>query len=505
MKAISSPWPRSAGAALSASLLLSLAAATPAAAQPAVPPPPAAAPQPAPPPPPAPAPQPAPPPPPAPAAQPAVPPPPAPAAQPTPAPPPAADGPVLDLPPEHAEPPREAQEPAVSLGAGEAPEHELARGLTEQRFRSAGASASNTSIGGYGEVQVRGTTTGREGERAWVADIPRLVLFVAHEFTSDIRSYVELEVEHSLSCASCPGAAELEQAYLEWNVSGRALGLRAGLVLVPMGIINQWHEPPVFHGVVRPKVETVVIPSTWREIAIGAFGQPLDWLRFEAYAMTGLDPLGFRAGGLAGGRQNGGLARANAWALVARVEAEPLLGVIAGASVYASDAGPNGDGEFFLRDGTPVDLTIPVIGWSLDARWRRSGLEARALFAEWHLPEARALMVSFNESGAPNFIDPTSPVGARIRGGYVEAAFDVLRPLGLGHELLPFARLEAYDTQSAVPEGYAANASYDVRELTLGASYRPTQGVVVKADYQLRDRALGFDQTQLNLGLGFMY
>ncbi|WP_438021686.1 hypothetical protein [Sorangium sp. So ce233] len=461
MKATSSLRPRPAGVALSA-LLLSLAAATPAAAQRA------AAPQPA-------------------------------------APPPAADGPVLDLPPEHATPPPEAPKPAVSLGAGQAPEHELARGLTEQRFRSAAASTSSTSIGGYGEVQVRGTTTGREGERAWVADIPRLVLFVAHEFTSDIRSYVELEVEHSLSCASCPGAAELEQAYLEWNVAGRALGLRAGLVLVPMGIINQWHEPPVFHGVVRPKVETVVIPSTWREIAIGAFGQPLDWLRFEAYAMTGLDPLGFRAGGLAGGRQSGGLARANAWAGVARVEAEPLLGVIAGASVYASDAGPNGDGEFFLRDGTPVDLTIPVIGWSLDARWRRTGIEARALFAQWHLPEARALMVSFNASGAPNFIDPTSPIGSRIRGGYVEAAYDVLRPLGLGHELLPFARLEAYDTQSAVPEGFAANASYGVRELTLGASYRPTQGVVLKADYQLRDRTLGFDQTQLNVGLGFMY
>lgn len=475
MKAISSLWPRSAGVVLGALLPFAAAAQPAPATQPA------------------------------PAAQPAPATPPAPTAQPAPTAPPAPDGPVLDLPPEHAAPPPEPRKPAVGLGAGEAPEHELVRGLTEQRFRSAGASASSTSVGGYGEVHVRGTTTGREGERAWVADIPRLVLFVAHEFTADIRSYVELEVEHSISCASCPGAAELEQAYIEWNAVGRALGLRAGLVLVPMGIINQWHEPPVFHGVVRPKVDTLVIPSTWREIGIGAFGQPLDWLRFEAYAMTGLDPLGFRAGGIAGGRQNGGLARANAWAAVARVEAEPLLGVVAGASVYASDAGPNGEGKFFLRDGTPVDLSVPVLGWSLDARWRRSGLETRVLFAEWHLPEARALMVSFNESGAPNFIDPTSPVATRIRGGYVEAAYDVLRPLGVSHELLPFARVEAYDTQSAVPEGYKANTSYGVRELTLGASYRPTQGVVVKADYQLRDRTLGFDQTQVNLGLGFMY
>jgi hypothetical protein len=418
---------------------------------------------------------------------------------------PGGDGPTLELAPEHASPPPGRRTPAVGLGAGQAPEHELVRGLTEQRFRSAGASATSTSIGGYGEVHVRGTTTGRDGPRDWLADIPRLVLFVAHEFTDDFRSYVELEVEHAAACSGCPGAAELEQAYVDWAVGGRALGVRAGLVLVPMGIINQWHEPPVFHGVVRPRVDTLVIPSTWREIALGAFGQPLDWLRFEAYAMTGLDPLGFDAGGIGGGRQGGALAHANAWAGVARVEVEPLLGVVLGASIYASDTGPNGEGRFFVRDGTPVDLSLPLIGWSADARWRRGGLETRFVFAEWHLPEARALMVSFDETGAFNFPDATSPIATRIRGGYVEGAFDVLRPLGVSHQLLPFGRIEAYDTQSALPDGYAENPSFNVREYTFGVSYRPVQQVVLKADYQLRNRKLGFDQTQLNFGLGFMY
>jgi hypothetical protein len=96
-------------------------------------------------------------------------------------------------------------------------------------------------------------------------------------------------------------------------------------------------------------------------------------------------------------------------------------------------------------------------------------------------------------------------VAAVIRGGYVEGAIDVLRPLGLSHQLLPFARIEAYSTQAALPEGYEENPSFSVREYTFGLSYRPIQQVVLKADYQLRNRKLGFDQTQLNFGVGFMY
>lgn len=421
--------------------------------------------------------------------------------------PPAGDGPTIEIAPEDSAPPPAAKPgaPAVSLGAGVAPEHELVRGLTDQRFRSADASASSTAIGGYGEIQVRGTTAGREGERQWVADIPRLVLFVAHEFSDAFRAYTELEVEHSLSCASCPGAVELEQAYVDWRVLGDTLGLRAGLILVPMGIINQWHEPPVFHGVVRPRVDTAVIPSTWREIGVGAFGQPVDWLRYEAYLMTGLDPMGFSAGGVGGGRQNGGLARANAWAGVARVEVEPLLGVVFGASAYVSDLGPNASGQTFLRDANPVDLSLPAVGWAADARFRRSGLEFRAVFAEWRLPESRALMLSYDAAGALNFPDASSPVPTVIRGGYVETAYDVLRPLGLSHQLLPFVRVEGYSTQAEVPEGYQANPQYSVRETTFGLSYRPIQQVVIKTDYQLRNVKLGFDQTQLNFGVGFMY
>ncbi len=419
----------------------------------------------------------------------------------------AGDGPAIELAPEDAQPaktpPPPSSGPAVALGSGAAPEHELVRGMTEQRFRAASESTTSTSIGGYGEVLVKGTTRGKDGEREWIADVPRLVLFVAHPFNDSIRVYTEIEIEHALACSSCPGAAELEQAYVDWKIGGDAFGLRAGLVLVPMGIINQWHEPPVFHGAARPHLDTVVIPSTWRELGVGFFGRPVEPLRYEVYAMTGLDPAGFSAAGLAGGRQGGGLARANAWSVVGRVELEPLLGVVVGASAYASDAGPNG--EMYARDGEELDLSLPVLGWSADARWRRAGLEWRFVFAEWHLPESEAQMLTYDAAGAPLHPDAAQPLPTLIRGAYVEAAYDVLHPLGLSHQLLPFARVEHYDTQAAVPERYRANPSFSVREYTFGVSYRPIQQLVFKADYQLKNRKLGFDETALGFGMGFMY
>ena len=413
-------------------------------------------------------------------------------------------GPKIDLAPEHSQKP--ADPPPIGLGASPATrDEELARGLTERRFDSAERSISHTSVGGYGEFLVAGTEVEGQGDRTWIADIPRLVLFVAHTFNDRFRAYTEIEVEHALACSSCPGALELEQAYVDWRLLDDGLGLRAGLVLVPMGIINQWHEPPIYHGAVRPRVETIVIPSTWRELAIGIFGNPIGPLRYEVYGMTGLDPSGFSADrGIGRGRQGGALAKANGPAVVGRVEVEPLLGVIVGAAAYASEAGGNAD--HYDATGNRVEISVPVFGWAADARWRRSGLEWKLLYAEWFLPEAGELMTSFDENGVPRF-DPANPVPTHVRGGYVELGYDVLRPLDTEHQLVPFARLERYDTQVAVPDGFTENDALAITAYTFGVSYRPIQQIVFKGDYQLRypEADDAPDAGQLSFGFGFMY
>jgi hypothetical protein len=407
-----------------------------------------------------------------------------------PTPPPA--GPVIELAPEDKDPP---PQPFVSLGQGKATESDYLRGLRDRRYRAAEESRGRTSVGGYGELMVVGLTSGKDAPRQWSADVRRLVIFVAHSFTDKIRAYTELEVEHAK-------VAEIEQAIVEWSVLDKYLGLRAGLVLMPMGLINEVHEPPVFNGVVRPRLETVVIPSTWREIGIGVFGNPIESLRYQAYAVTGLDPMAMDAGGFVNARGNGMQAKAKAWAGVARVEYEPAVGLVFGVSGYVSDAGKNGD--FHLRDHSSVNLSLPIFGYTIDARFRRAGFELKSLFAEWRLPEAGALMHTFDQAGKPLF-DSTKPVPTIMRGAYVEGGYDVFHPFGISHQLVPFVRLETYDTQAAVPEGFTANPTYSIREYTFGLSYRPIREVVVKADYQLRNRKAGPDETQANFGLGFMY
>ncbi len=410
------------------------------------------------------------------------------------------DGPTVDVAPEHtttAPPPATRDEKAATGPADET----LLRGIAAEREKR--TAESGTSLGGYGEMQLRGLKSGASGDRAWTADISRLVLFVMHSFNDSVRFYSELEVEHTISSASEPGEFEVEQAELDWKLFGDALAARGGLVLVPMGIINQWHEPPIFHGVVRPHVDTVIIPSTWRELGAGFFGKPVESLRYEAYVMTALNPMKLGPAGLAGTRQQGALARADAFALTGRVEWEPLLGAVIGLSGYYSDAGKNGD--FYDAHAQKLDLSVPLIGWDVDARFRSFGLEWRVVFADWHLPQSDALMATRDSTGTKLLFDPQHPVPTRMRGSYVEGAYDVLRPLGSKHQLLPFARLEYYNTQSAVPDGYQSDPTYSVREYTFGLSYRPIRQVVLKADYQLRNRQQGLDESQINFGLGFMY
>jgi hypothetical protein len=406
-----------------------------------------------------------------------------------------ASGPVIELAPEDAAA-KPRPPPLVSLGAGRAPEDEMLRGLTEQRFRSALESLAHTSVGGYGEIAVTGLTTAPTAPREWTADVRRVVLFVAHSFTQDIRVYTELELEHVTD-------AEIEQAYVDWKVAGDYLGLRAGQVLMPMGITNEVHEPPVFNGVDRPTVETVIIPSTWRELGAGFFGHPTETLHYELYAVAGLNPLGFSASGLGAATGGGERSKAKAWALAGRVEYEPLLGVVLGASGYASDIGKNG--EFYLRSGASVPLSYPVLGYSLDARLRRAGLECKVLFSEWRMPSSNALARTYGPTGQLSIPAAAGPLPTILRGAYVELGYDVLHRSGLSHQIVPFARFEAYDTQAGVPQGFRPNRAYDVREVTVGASYRPIREVVVKADYLLRHPGSGPDETQLGFGLGFMY
>ncbi len=341
-------------------------------------------------------------------------------------------------------------------------------------------------IGSYGELHynaVNGRSAGNE------VDLHRFILFVGHRFDDKVAFYSELEIEH--------GGEEvaLEQAYLEY-VENRFFGARAGLVLVPMGILNALHEPPTFHGVERTSVDRIIVPTTWREAGAGIFGEPIDGLKYQLLVVNGLDASGFTAsGGIRGGRGGAVQTAFNDVAVVGRIEYSPALGIDLGVTGYGGGAG---------QDQPGISHVAVTIG-EVDARLAWNGIGARAQYARGRIDDVESLnaYLAANNPGA-------GELGGAMEGFYAEASYDVLTLLrasrpSLTWEVHPFARYERTNTQLDMPDGSAADASQNRSIVTAGVSVKPNPRVVLKADYQWTDAEAGNPPNLWNLGIGYMF
>jgi hypothetical protein len=374
------------------------------------------------------------------------------------------------------------------------------RGMQQGRMRR----EQKTTIGGYGELHLNMWKPEGESFNSRL-DLHRFVLFFAHRFNERFQFYSEIELEHAFVAESggvaIPGSFQIEQAFIDWRLlkgTSEALYLRAGVILVPMGIINQWHEPPIFNGVERPQVDRVIIPTTWREGGVGIWGQPKEELRYELYVMGGLDASGFSgSSGLRGGRLKVTQAVLNGPAFVGRLEWEPILGMVLGVSPYFGLAGP--------RD--LADVNVRVGGVSGDWRVMRKGFESRALIAYFHVSDTDALRAPVMV--APGETAETSTVGSNLFGVYGELGYNVLHYVDTEMALVPFVRVDYYDTTFQ-----ESDAAFDLPAFvvpTIGLSYRPIPQVVFKFDYQnerpYQDKRLltGSIANRWNVGIGYMF
>lgn len=369
------------------------------------------------------------------------------------------------------------------------------------------SAGSSTDIGGYMQLDSH-LLIPRHGENKNTIDLSRLVLMVGHNFTNWIRFYTEIEVEHAIAShkAEHPGELEIEQAYLDFKLLGDKLIARAGVVLVPMGLINEYHEPPIFNGVSRPKVDKLIIPSTWREAAIGIHGRPTGWLHYALYGMTGFDPGDFSTSeGVRKGRQQIAKAKALGFALVGRLEVEPVLGLVVGASGYYGLAGPNAD-PLYDADGARLHLDVPVTGVDVDVRWLWRGFEVRGELAAFFIGDTAKLRQARYSADAAEAEGPDAP--SQILGGYLELAYDVFHPLGWDHKLAAFVRGEHYDTAFGLSGRARApgDRKVAVTDWVMGLTYRPIPQVALKAAVILRrpdDSAA--NATLIDFGIGAMY
>ncbi|NRA98075.1 MAG: hypothetical protein HRU14_17910, partial [Planctomycetes bacterium] len=288
------------------------------------------------------------------------------------------------------------------------PENEDAEMLA--RFgRAPGASkvydlAHGVSIGGYGEGFYR-KLVDDDGDSKDRADLLRLVLYTGYKFTDDIIFNAEIEFEHATTAStqsSSGGSVSVEFAQLDFMWKDWA-NIRAGLLLVPMGFINQVHEPPFYFGVNRPEVERRIIPTTWRENGVGLFGTVAEQVSYEAYVINGLNAAGFDPSGLRDGRQKGNRALAEDLALVAKVEWFPLPELLVGGSIYHGKSGQNqnidvSEGTGF--DAYQVDIPqTPTTIWEVHAQYVNRSFYARSLFTMADIGDNTALTAALAPVG----------------------------------------------------------------------------------------------------------
>jgi hypothetical protein len=361
-------------------------------------------------------------------------------------------------------------------------------------FSASSAGAQQSSDGGsrtspfsgYMEMHVNRP----EGGPA-VIDFHRFVLLFSHQFSERIRFVGELELEHAfVEGLEEAGELELEQAYVDFLLS-RRLNVRAGMVLVPIGIINERHEPPVFHGVERPFVDTVIVPTTWFEAGAGVHGELGEGWRYRGYVLAPLNALEFSADeGLRNGRQKGSEANVRNAAFTGRVEYVGLPNLQVGVS------GWRGDSSFAVPR---IDTKVWVA--EADVRYRAGRTELRGQYAHVGISDAARLNDAIERTTG---VSPN--VASQLRGFYLEGAYRIWDG-GPGRDLALFTRYENFDTQFRMPAGFIPLEEFDRTAWTVGATYYPDPDVAVKIDFTNLDSESGFVRLPrtVSFGIGWWF
>lgn len=336
----------------------------------------------------------------------------------------------------------------------------------ESKGSSAGTGAewfNKTSLGGYGEHH----WNRKKGDTDQV-DAHRFVLFIGYEYSDDIRFFSELELEHSLAGDGKPGEVELEQAYIEWDYTeGHSVVM--GQFLIPVGILNETHEPDTFYGVERNSVEKNILPATWWETGVMVHGEIAEGLSYNLAYHSGLnvESDGNSIDSIRSGRQKSAEASAEDIAYTGRIKYTGVKGLELGLTYqHQQDIGQGTTGENNSADLVEVHAVYNVGGFGV-----------RALWAEWDIdgdvPEA---------SGQD-----------QQEGYYIEGSYKVLPKLGV------FARFEEYD-QSA-----GDDTDSEVEVSTVGVNYWLADTVVLKADYQDQDKEPSGGTDSVNFGIGWSF
>lgn len=366
--------------------------------------------------------------------------------------------------------------------------NQVANSAATQNAASAAADSS-TVLTSYGEM---GARFYRRDTSRNSADLTRFVLGFQHRFDDKTKLVTELEVEHAVSSADDAGEVAVEQAYVERQLSSN-WAARAGLFVMPMGLLNENHEPTAYYGVDRNFVETAIIPSTWREGGVQFVGDLDNGLTLQAGISTGFDLSKWDAtdaetaeSPLGAVHQEMSQAKSHNLGYFSALNWRGIPGLQLGGALFV---GQGGQGQV----GTPK---MGVTLWDMHVRYTPGAWDLSALYAQGHISRTG----DFNVTLVGN--DYLMP--SRFSGWYTQAAYKLWSNGDL--TLSPFARFERFNTREAFADigpGLTPDAAKAESVITVGANLAVGSGVVFKADVQRFKQST--TENRLNLGMGWAF
>lgn len=357
----------------------------------------------------------------------------------------------------------------------------------------------NLTIGGYAQIDYN-QPLNIEGKHNGKLDVHRLVLLFGYRFNDRTSFVTEIEFEHV-------SEVYVEQAFLNYRITD-PFQFRAGLMLAPMGIINEYHETTTYNGVERPVIDHLIAPTTWRELGAGFTGNVIDAsLRYQAYIMNGFKSYDSNGATLSGknglrkGRQKGAESFMTSPNLAGKVEYYGIRGLNIGLSGYFGKTSSTlYDEDVSLAEKDSSVVGVAMVG--LDARYNLKGLQLRGQFYYADLSNTSQYnQFTASEDGTVN------DLGSAMYGYYIEAGYNVFQSVGsINSELIPFVRFSQYDKHSATMPGLEKDASYMANIITSGIGWKITPGSMLKMDIQMiKTESSDKYLATFNGGVGIMF
>lgn len=358
--------------------------------------------------------------------------------------------------------------------------------------------SSKTIVGAYAQIDYNfpvGDSVRHNGN----LDVHRLIVFLGYNFNERVSFLTEIEIEHVKEVF-------IEQAFLKYKMHD-LLSFTGGLILIPMGIINEYHEPPTFNGVERPNLDGKIVPTTWRELGLGFTGRSDHLsLKYQLYAVNGFN--GYDGGGkfrgtdgLRKGRQKGAKSFMSSPNFCTKVDYYGINGLKLGlAGYFGKSQSDLYEGLNTSNAAAKARADSSVVGITMtgfDARYNNGGFEARG----------QVIYANLSNIGQYNLFTGKD-LGSEMLGYYIEAGFDILSLVKkeCNQKLIAFARYENYDTHFSKNDDGQINTDYFRTDITFGLNYKIDERAAFKADYQIFTNGDGDDLPgQLNFGIGIWF